>query len=225
MHSYTMQAMSDTVAAQKHLAFQGVPSLGYCGVAPLLHTTEGMVSSLRLALTSNPGLQIGNLIVEQPLSFPAGHVLPLYLLLFSHICADYLCQSKRFVYRKRRENSYFLFHIFLIWLFAFLLFFPYRSGKAIAVVTVLAISHFAVDKSKIRLKKRRPGINKKILNVSDQCVHFLLIFLAWRVFLFNLPLPFFFSGHPRILNYMAVSIIVLIIYKGIAGLSEKEENK
>ena len=152
-------------------------------------------------------------------------ILSLYLLLFSHICADYLCQSKRFVYRKRKNNSYLLFHIFLVWLFAFLLFLPYRSGKAIAVVTVLAILHLAVDKSKIRLKKRRPEINKKILNVVDQCFHFLLILLVWKIFLFNLPLPSFFSGHPRILNYLAVLIIILIIYKAIEGLSEEEENK
>ena len=161
------------------------------------------------------------------LNFPIlpSQILPLCLLLFSHICADYLCQSKRFVYRKRKNNSYFLFHIFLIWLFAFLFFLPYRSGKAIAVVTVLAISHLAVDKSKIRLKKRRPEINKKMLNVVDQCLHFLLILLAWRVFLFNLPLPFFFSGHPRILNSLAVLIVILIIYKAITGLFEKEESK
>ena len=152
-------------------------------------------------------------------------ILSLYLLLFSHICADYLCQSKRFVYWKRKNNSYFLFHIFLIWLFAFLLFLPYRNGGAIAVVTVLAISHLAVDKSKIRLKKRRPEINKKMLNVVDQCLHFLLILLAWRVFLFNLPLPSFFSGHPRILNFLAVLIVILIIYKAITGLLEEEENK
>ena len=159
------------------------------------------------------------------LNFLPGQILPLCLLLFSHICADYLCQSKRFVYRKRKNNSYFLFHIFLIWLFAFLLFLPYRSGKAIAVVTVLAISHLVVDKSKIRLKKRRPEINKKMLNVIDQCLHFLLILLAWRVFLFNLPLPSFFSGHPRILNSLAILIVILIIYKAITGLSEKEESK
>ena len=152
-------------------------------------------------------------------------ILSLYLLLLSHICADYLCQSKRFVCRKRKNNFSFLFHIFLIWLFAFLLFLPYRSGKAIAVVTVLAILHLAVDKSKIRLKKRRPEINKKILNVVDQCFHFLLILLVWKIFLFNLPLPSFFSGHPRILNSLAVLIIIVIIYKAIAGLSEEEENK
>ena len=159
------------------------------------------------------------------LNFSAGQVLSLYLLLFSHICADYLCQSKRFVYWKRKNNSYFLFHIFLIWLFAFLFFLPYRSGKAITVVTILAISHLAVDKFKIRLKKRRPEINKKMLNVVDQCLHFLLIFLVWRVFLFNLPLPFFFSGHPWILNYLAVLILILIIYKAITGFSEEEKNK
>lgn len=152
-------------------------------------------------------------------------MLSLYLLLFSHVCADYLCQSKRFVYRKRKNNAYFLFHIFLLWFFAFLFFLPYRSGKAIVVVTVLAISHLVVDKSKIRLKKRRPEINKKMLNVIDQCLHFLLIFLAWRVFLFNLPLPSFFSGHPRILNSLSVLIVILIIYKAITGLSEKEESK
>ena len=43
LHSYTIQAMRDAVAAQKHLALWGVPSLGYCGVAPPLHTAEGMV--------------------------------------------------------------------------------------------------------------------------------------------------------------------------------------
>ena len=154
-----------------------------------------------------------------------GQILSLYLLLFSHICADYLCQSKKFVYRKRSKNSYFLFHIFLIWLFAFLFFLPYRSGKAIAVVTVLAISHLAVDKSKIRLKKIRPEINKKMLNVVDQCFHFLLILLAWKVFLFNLPLPSFFSGHPLILNFLAVLIVILITCKAITGLSEKEARK
>ena len=154
------------------------------------------------------------------LNFSSGQIIPLCLLLFSHICADYLCQSKKFVYRKRENNSYFLFHILLIWFFAFLLFLPYRSGKAIAVVTVLAILHLVIDKSKIRLKKRRPEINKKKLNVVDQCLHFLLIFLAWRIFLFNLPLPSFFSGHPRILNYLAVLIVILIIYKAIAGLLE-----
>jgi len=163
--------------------------------------------------------------LRMSLNFSAGQVLSLYLLLFSHICADYLCQSKKFVYRKRKNNSYFLFHIFLVWLFAFLFFLPYRSGKAIAVVTVLAISHLAVDKFKIRLKKTRPEINKKILNVVDQCLHFLLILLVWRVFLFNLPLPSFFSGHPRILNSLAILIVILIIYKGITGLSEEEENK
>ena len=152
-------------------------------------------------------------------------LLPLCLLLFSHICADYLCQSKRFVYRKRGNNSYFLFHILLIWFFAFLLFLPYRSGKAIIVVTVLAISHLAIDKSKIRLKKSRPEINKKMLNVIDQFLHFLLILLAWRIFLFNLPPPPFFSGHPRILNFLAVLILVLILYKAITGLSEKEDKK
>jgi len=159
------------------------------------------------------------------LNFSPSQILSLYLLLFSHICADYLCQSKRFVYRKRKNNSYFLFHIFLVWLFAVLFFLPYRSGKAIAVVTVLAISHLAVDKSKIRLKKRRPEINKKMLNIVDQCLHFLLILLVWKVFLFNLPLPSFFSGHPRILNSLAVLIVILIIYKAITGFSEEEENK
>jgi len=159
------------------------------------------------------------------LNFSPGQILPLCLLLLSHVCADYLCQSKKFVYRKWKNNFYFLFHIFLIWLFAFLLFLPYRSGKAIAVVSVLAISHLVVDKSKIRLKKRRPEINKKMLNVVDQSLHFLLIFLAWRVFLFNLLLPFFFSGHPWVLNYLAVLIVILIIYKAITGFSEKEENK
>jgi hypothetical protein len=159
------------------------------------------------------------------LNFLPSQILSLCLLLLSHICADYLCQSKKFVCRKRQNNAYFLFHIFLIWLFAFLFFLPYRSGKAIAVITVLAISHLVIDKSKIRLKKSRPETNKKALNVIDQCLHFLLILLAWRVFLFNLPLPSFFSGHPRILNYLAVLIIILIICKAIVGLSEKEARK
>ena len=159
------------------------------------------------------------------LNFTVGQIFPLCLLLFSHICADYLCQSKGFVYWKRKNNSYFLFHVFLVWLFAFLVFLPYRSVKAIAVVTILAISHLAIDKFKIRLKKTRPKINQKVLNVVDQCLHFLLILLAWRVFLFDLALPFFFSGQPWILNYLAVLIVILIIYKAVAGLSEKEENK
>jgi len=161
------------------------------------------------------------------LNFPIlpGHLFSLYLLLFSHICADYLCQSKKFVFRKRNNNFCFLFHIFLVWLFAFLLFLPYRSGKAIVVITALAISHLVIDKFKIRLKKTRPKINKKMLNVFDQCFHFLLILLAWRIFLFNLPPPPFFSGHPRILNFLAVLILVLILYKAITGLSEKEDKK
>jgi hypothetical protein len=85
--------------------------------------------------------------------------------------------------------------------------------------------HFTVDKSKIRLKKTRPEINQKMLNVVDQCFHFLLILLAWGVFLFNFALPSFFSGHPWILNCLAVLIVILIIYKAITGLSEKEEHK
>ncbi len=158
-------------------------------------------------------------------SILSSQIFSLYLLLFSHICADYLCQSKRFVCHKRKNNLFLLFHVFLIWFFAFLFFLPYRSGKAIAVITVLAISHFAIDKSKIRLKKRRPKISKKTLNVIDQCLHFLLILLAWRFFLFNLPTPSLFSGHHRILNYLAVLIIILIVYKAISGLSEKEESE
>jgi hypothetical protein len=159
------------------------------------------------------------------LSLLPNQILPLYLLLFGHICADYLCQSKKFVRRKREANSYFLFHVFLVWLFAFLFLIPYRSGKAFAILTVLAISHFAIDGSKIRLKKTRPKINQKMLNVVDQSFHFLLILLAWRVFLFNLPLPSFFSGRPWLLNFLAVLIIILIAYKAIAGLREKEEEK
>ncbi|MCX5642942.1 MAG: DUF3307 domain-containing protein [Candidatus Omnitrophica bacterium] len=159
------------------------------------------------------------------LNFLPSQILSLYLLLLSHICADYLCQSKRFVYWKRKNNSYFLFHIFLVWFFAFLFFLPYRSGKAFAVVTILAISHLVIDKSKIWLKKRRPEINQKMLNVVDQCLHFLLIFLAWRVFLFNFPLPPLFSGPRWILNLLAALIVSLIIYKAIAGLSEEEERK
>jgi len=116
-------------------------------------------------------------------------------------------------------------HVFLIWVFAFLFFLPYRNGKVIAVITTLAISHLVIDKSKIRLKKERPEINKKLLNVIDQCFHFFLIFLTWRVFLFDLSLPDFFSGHPALLNYLAVLIVSLIIYKAITGLSEKEARK
>ena len=93
------------------------------------------------------------------------------------------------------------------------------------MITALAISHLVIDKFKIRLKKTRPKINKKMLNVFDQCFHFLLILLAWRIFLFNLPPPPFFSGHPRILNFLAVLILVLILYKAITGLSEKEDKK
>ena len=62
----TMQAMASDDAAQKHLAFQGVPSLGLCGVAPHLCATVDTQISSRLALTSNPGLQIGNFILLQP---------------------------------------------------------------------------------------------------------------------------------------------------------------
>ena len=60
------ETMSDAVAAQKHLAFQGVPSLDYCGVVPYLCAVEGTQISSRLALTSNPGLQIDNFILLQP---------------------------------------------------------------------------------------------------------------------------------------------------------------
>lgn len=90
---------------------------------------------------------------------------------------------------------------------------------------MLAISHLAIDKFKIRLKKRRPETNKKALNAVDQSLHFLLIILAWRIFLFDLPLPYFFSSHPRILNFLAVLILILIICKAITGFSEKEENR
>ena len=144
-------------------------------------------------------------------------ILPLYLLLFGHICADYLCQSKKFVCRKREKNSYFLFHIFLVWLFAFLFFLPYRSGKAFAVVTILAFFHLAIDRSKIRLEKTRSKISQKMLNVVDQFFHFLLILLAWRVFFFNLPLPSFFSGRPGLLNFLAVLIIILNSMQGDYG--------
>ena len=68
LHSLcTMQTMSDAVAAQKHLAFQGVPSFGYCDVAPHLCAAVGTEISSRLALTLNPGLQIDSFVTEQPL--------------------------------------------------------------------------------------------------------------------------------------------------------------
>ena len=63
LNSYTIQAMRDAGAAQKHLAFQGVPSLGHCGVAPRPCAAVGTLPSSRLALTLNPGLQIVNFIV------------------------------------------------------------------------------------------------------------------------------------------------------------------
>jgi len=85
LNSYcTMQAMASDDAAQNDLALRdgfptikvGVPSLGYCGVAPRLCAadtsslanpmTRGPVS--HPALTSNPGLQIINFIMRQTLT-------------------------------------------------------------------------------------------------------------------------------------------------------------
>jgi hypothetical protein len=152
-----------------------------------------------------------------------GHSLPLYLLLSGHICADYLCQSKRFVVLKRKRERYLLFHLFLVWAFTVLFFLPYRSGKTLTVITALALSHYLIDRSKIRFRKARPETDQKALNILDQCLHFLLILLVWKIFFFNLPLPSFFSVHPRLLNYFAILIIILIGWKAVSNIFKKDE--
>ena len=63
-----------TTQPKSDLALWGVPSLGHCGVAPRLCAadTSSLVNPmtrgpvLRLALTSNPGLQIANFILWHP---------------------------------------------------------------------------------------------------------------------------------------------------------------
>ena len=163
-------------------------------------------------------------------------LLPLYLLLFGHIIADYFCQNRRFTDRKRRRLSYLLFHFALVWTAGMLVLLPYHPAAALVPATIIALCHLAIDGGKIRLEKMTDGICRtgedktrikqrhQFYNILDQLLHFAVILLVWRIFLAEKPWPFLFPAKPVFLNSFAVLVIISVVARGILGIVSKGDN-
>lgn len=103
----------------------------------------------------------------------------LYLIIW-HLVWDFLLQTSKLVAYKKKSIYGIMLHSLIIWLAQSLLLLPYLTSlKVIVTVTSIAVIHFIIDFSKIKLniKSKYPIIPFSI----DQLAHFSILIWAWVI--------------------------------------------
>ncbi|HNQ34708.1 MAG TPA: DUF3307 domain-containing protein [bacterium] len=148
--------------------------------------------------------------------------LPLLLLLFGHVVADYLCQPRSLTFLKRRRPVFLLLHglVVLAWLWPLAILYPGRA--VLLLLTAVAASHLAIDAVKIGLERRCcfQRREKRLANVIDQGLHFLALAAAWWLGFRGRLWPAALPRTPVLLNSLLVLVIILIGVKAGFGFLE-----
>ena len=107
--------------------------------------------------------------------------LSLYLLILSHVLADYLFQSQKMADNKASNWRVCLGHGVIVVFVAFLLTLPFLSLRWLIGLLILFLGHFFVDYGKGRIRNMFKNSNFE-LGIIDQIVHLLVILFIWMLF-------------------------------------------
>ena len=106
--------------------------------------------------------------------------LILLYLIIGHLVGDFLLQTSKLVAYKKSCTFGIILHCLVIWASQFLLLLPYTASiKIWLVVSLVAILHFIIDYSKIKIKK--PPQFPIIPFSIDQLLHFIVLLLAYGI--------------------------------------------
>lgn len=107
----------------------------------------------------------------------------LYLLILSHLLADFVFQGKGLVQKKNESLPAIAIHAFVFFASAIILLglFQFLSGLLLVLVFSLGLVHFFTDILKVYLEKTYPAKRFEWLFL-DQFVHIGLIFIACSYF-------------------------------------------
>ena len=79
----------------------------------------------------------------------------IYILIITHLLADFLFQSSAISERKREERKFFFFHCFIYFIvFEILFFIIFQSEKIFFAALVISFSHFFILILKNKLEKK-----------------------------------------------------------------------
>lgn len=95
-------------------------------------------------------------------------------LLLAHLAADFLLQTKKMVENKKWISKSMFVHISIVFVVTLLF------SNNLLISTIIAVSHYCIDGTKIELNKRK--ISKSSLFLLDQALHFLVILICWSIY-------------------------------------------
>ncbi|MBI5755255.1 DUF3307 domain-containing protein [Candidatus Peregrinibacteria bacterium] len=103
--------------------------------------------------------------------------MPTFYLILSHLIADFTLQPKKLLRWKHRGWQGQAFHCFIFWLISSIFLLPYLIYlQNWLIITLLAISHYIIDKIKLTLNGRSE--DKLVLFLTDQAFHIFFVFIA-----------------------------------------------
>ena len=155
----------------------------------------------------------------------------LLLAIISHLISDFLFQSNKIVNLKVEENlkGYFI-HTLIVFAFTFCLTLFFGINIAFKFALIISISHIIIDFIKGKIYNRSPKVELATF-ITDQLLHFLIIFFVWKHFMNHLTIPVFESSNlfdsnlfkfdASIREVLILVIVYLIVLFAGAVLLEK----
>ncbi|RCW48180.1 MULTISPECIES: DUF3307 domain-containing protein [unclassified Halanaerobium] len=155
----------------------------------------------------------------------------LLLGIISHLMSDFMFQSNKVVNLKIDKNikGYFI-HSLIVFTFTFCLTLFYGINIAFRFALIISISHIVLDYIKGKISICSPKIELATF-ITDQLLHFLIIFFVWKRFINHLTIPVFtasnsfdsnlFNFDTSIKEVLILVIVYLIVLFAGAVLLEK----
>lgn len=142
----------------------------------------------------------------------------LFILLTAHFLADFYFQTEAIAKNKERKFRYLLLHavIYAVMLYLGAILSVHPLG-AILPITVISLSHFAIDWLKIVTDRHLNTARTHLYSFcTDQLLHVAIILIAYFGCLrFSSPAPWWstLSSYPLLHEYIVYALIVLLCLK------------
>ena len=138
----------------------------------------------------------------------------IYILIITHLLADFLFQSSAISERKREERKFFFFHCFIYFIvFEILFFIIFQSEKIFFAALVISFSHFFILILKNKLEKKFKQKRFQLLIFSlNQVIHIIMLIGFYYIFnLENLTNNFYLNleNFKTIILYILIFSIIL----------------
>jgi len=143
----------------------------------------------------------------------------LLLAIISHLISDFLFQSNKIVNLKTEENfnGYFI-HTLIVFALTFCLTLFYGIKISLKFALIISIFHIVFDYIKGKIICNRSPKVELATFITDQLLHFLVIFFVWKYFMNYLTIPVFATSNSFNLNLLNFDtsirdvLILVIIY-------------